>query len=91
VQLELAFGAGAFGIEAGGENGAAIGAARARYRANHARGARTELIGAARAAGGGLFTGFFFFFFIFRVTISAVTVLTIHTSLRPSVSTDCHN
>src|SRR6202007_1293404 len=52
MQVELALGALAVGIEAGGEDGAAVGAAGARDGANHARGARTVLIGAARAAGG---------------------------------------
>jgi hypothetical protein len=91
VQLELAFRAGAVGVKAGSQNGAAIGAARARYRAHHARGAGAELIGAARTARGRLFTGLFFFFFIFRVSIAAVTVLAIHTYLRPCDSTDCYN
>ena len=83
VELELALGAGALGVESGGEDRTAIGAARASDGADHARGARAKLIRAARAAGR-RFLGPFFFFFAFRVAIAAVIVLTIHTSLRPS-------
>ena len=52
VQFELAFGAFAVGIEAGGEDRAAVGAAGAGYGADHARGARAELIGARAALRG---------------------------------------
>ncbi len=95
VQFKLALWAGAFRIETGSEDRSAIGATGARDGADHARGARAELIGPARAPSRGLFARSFFFFFVFRVAIAAVTVLTIHTSLRPPVflhaSTDCHN
>ena len=40
MKFEMALGALAVGIEAGGEDGAAVGAARASDGANHARGAR---------------------------------------------------
>ena len=50
VQLEIALGTFTVGIEAGGEDCTAVGTARAGYRANHARSARAELIGAARSA-----------------------------------------
>ena len=50
VKFELAFRAGAVGVEAGGQDRAAICAAAAGDGADHARGAWAELIGAARAA-----------------------------------------
>src|SRR5271154_6008499 len=90
MQLKLALGASPFGVEAGRQHRAAIRAARAGYRANHARSARTELIGAARTTCWRL-SGLLFFFFVHRVTIAAVTVLAIHTCLFPSDTTDCHN
>jgi hypothetical protein len=83
VELELAFGAGTLGIESGGKDSTAVGAAGASDRANHARGARAELIRPAGASGRRLLRPLFFFF-AFRVAIAAVIVLTIHTSLRPS-------
>jgi len=92
MQLELALGAGAVGIEPGSEDGAAIGAARAGDGADHARRARAELIGAARAAGGRLaIARLVFLILLFRVAVTAVSVLSIHKRLRPPVSTDCHN
>src|SRR6202040_3480182 len=45
VQFELALGTFTVGIEARGEDRAAVGAARAGYGAHHARGAWAELIG----------------------------------------------
>jgi hypothetical protein len=90
VQFKLALGASPFGVEAGRQHCAAIRAARARYRADHTRGAGTELIGAARTTGR-RFSRLFFFFFVLRVTIAAVIVLAIHTCLFPSDTTDCHS
>ncbi len=92
VQFELAFGAGAIGIEPGGQHGAAIGTSRARDGAHHAGGAGAELIGAARPASGWLaVVRLVFFLTFFSVAVTAVTVLSIHKYLRPPVSTDCHN
>jgi hypothetical protein len=92
MQFELAFGARSIGVEARSKDSAAIGTARAGDGADHARGARAELIGAARAAGGGLaVVRPIFFVLFFRVAVTAVTILSIHKNLRPSVSTDCHN
>ena len=54
MQFGLTLGTGSPGIESGSEDGAAIGTARARDGADHAGSARAELIGAARAASGGL-------------------------------------
>ena len=54
VQLETALGALAVSVEAAGEDGAAIGTARAGDRADHARGAGAELVSAAWAASGWL-------------------------------------
>jgi hypothetical protein len=90
VQLELAFGAFSVGIEAGGEDGAAVGAAGAGYGADHARGAGTELIGAGAALRGPAIVIVtiavrFFLVVFFRVAIAAVTILSIHKRLRPSV------
>jgi hypothetical protein len=90
VKFELAFGAFAVGVEAGGQDCAAIGTAAAGDGADHSRRAWTELVSAARAAGGrfAVMMNFRFFVFFFRVTITAVAVLSIHERLRPSVSTD---
>lgn len=89
MQLELALGACSVGIEAGGENRAAVGAAAAGDGADHAGGAGTELIGAAGTAGRRLaiVMNFFFFVLFFRVAITAVAVLTIH-STPPSARFD---
>ena len=81
VKFELAFGAGAIGVEAGGQDRAAICAAAASDSADHSWGARTELIGAARAARrrlAAIMMNFRFFFVFFRVAITAVAVLAIH-------------
>ena len=83
VELELAFGAGTLGVESGSEYRTAVGAAGASDGADHARGARAELIRSAGSAGG-WFLRPIFFVFALRVAIAAVIVLTIHTSLRPS-------
>jgi len=92
VQFELALGACAIGIESRSEDGSAIGAAGAGDGADHARRAGTELIGAAWAASGRLaVVRFVLFILLFRVAVTAVTVLSIHKRLHPSVSTDCHN
>ena len=54
VELEIALGTLAVGVEAVAEHRAAIGAACARYSADHARCAGSELIGGAWAASGRL-------------------------------------
>src|SRR5260370_21214672 len=54
VQFGLALGTLPVGIESRSEDGAAIGAAGARDRADHAGSTGTELIGTARSAGRGL-------------------------------------
>jgi hypothetical protein len=82
VKLKLALGALAAGIEARGQDGAAIGAAPAGDSADHARRARAELIG-TRAALRRLAIMLFSFFAFFRVAITAVTVLSIHKRLHP--------
>ena len=92
VQFELALGTRAVGIEAGGQHGAAIRASRACDRAHHAGRAGPKLLGATGPAGWGLaVVGLVLFFAFFRVTVSAVTVLSIHKGLRPPASADCHN
>ena len=81
VKFELAFGACAVWVEAGGQDRAAICAAAAGNGADHARRSRAELIGAARAARrrlAAIMMNFRFFFVFFRVAITAVTVLAIH-------------
>ena len=94
VQFHLAFGAFSVGIEAGGENRAAVGTADSSYRADHARGARAELIGARPALRRLAILAvtsarLVFFFVLLRVAIAAMTVLSVHKRLRPSVLTDC--
>jgi len=92
VQFGLALGTSPVGIESRSEDGAAIGTARARDGADHARRARAELVGAAGPARRRLaFVGLVLFILLFRVAVTAVTVLSIHKCLRPPVSTDCHN
>jgi hypothetical protein len=96
VQLELAFGTSSVGIEAGGEDCAAVCASSPSYRADHSRGARAELIG-ARASLRWLSivtvtaaARFVLFFLLFGIAVTAVTVLSIHKRLRPSVLTHCN-
>ena len=81
VKFELALRACAVGVEAGGQDRAAICAAAAGDGAHHSWRAWAELIGAARAAGGrfaAIMMSFRFFFVFFRVAITAVAVLAIH-------------
>jgi hypothetical protein len=92
VQFELALGTRAIGIESRSKDGAAIGTSGAGDGADHAGGAGAELIGAARTASRGLaVVRLVLLFLLFRVAVTAVTVLSIHKYLRPPVSTDCHN
>jgi hypothetical protein len=78
VQLEIALGALAVRVKAAGEHGAAIGTARAGHGANHARGARAELIGARTALRRLAVVRPFLLVLLFRVAIPAVTILSIH-------------
>jgi hypothetical protein len=80
VKFELALWAFAVGVEAGGEDGTAICAAAAGDGADHSWGAWTELVAAARAAGGrfAIMMNFRFLVVFFRVAITAVAVLSIH-------------
>ena len=81
VEFELAFWAGAVGVEAGGQDRAAVCAAAAGDGAHHSWRAWAELIGAARAARrrfAAIMMNFRFFFVFFRVAITAVAVLAIH-------------
>ena len=88
VKLKAALGTFAVGIEAGVEDGATVGAARAGDGADHARSARAELIGVARAAGWRLaivmvavavtVTVLIFLFVTFGIAIAAMTVFAIH-------------
>ena len=87
MKFGIALGAGALSIEARGEDRAAIGAAGASNRADHARGAGAEMIVlSAGAALRGLTFGARFLFF-FGIAIAAMTVLTIHKILRAIAST----
>lgn len=94
MQLKIALGTFTVGIEAGNEDRSTIGAAGAGDGADHARGARAEMIGGtARTALRGLAIGLIFLLLAvlpFGVAIAAVTVLAIHKCLRPSVLTDCN-
>jgi len=87
VKLEIALGTLAVGIESGGENGAAVGAARAGDRPDHARSARAEVIVlAARSALRGLsFLAMFLFVLLFVIAVAAMTILTVHVRLRITV------
>jgi hypothetical protein len=87
VKLEIALGALAAGIETGGENGAAVGAACSGDGANHAGSARAEMIVGARAAGGRLFFMMraLFFVLLFGIAIAAMAILTVHVRLRLTV------
>jgi hypothetical protein len=82
VQLESALGTLAVGVKAAGEHGAAIGAASARHGADHARRARAELIGARTALRRLAVMRAFLLVLLFRVAITAVTILSIHERLR---------
>src|ERR1700704_132395 len=96
VQFHLAFRAFTVGIEAGGEDCATVGAPSAGHGADHTRGAGAELIGAGAILRGlavvtvVAVAGFVFFFVLFGIAVSAMTVLSIHKRLRPSVLTDCN-
>jgi len=88
MEFELALGTLAVGVEAGGEDGAAVGAARAGDGADHARGARAEMIVlAARAALRRLFVlmTMLFFVLLFAIAIAAMAILTVHVRLRLTV------
>jgi len=91
MQFELALGTFAVGIETGGKDGAAIGTAGACNGSDHARGARAELIGAARAASRRLlFVRALALFTLLRIAVTAMTILAIHKRLRPPALTDCN-
>src|SRR6267143_4104019 len=81
VQLESALGPLAVGVEAAGEHGAAIGAARAGHGADHARRSRAELIGARTALRRLAVMRACLLLLLFRVAITAVSILSIHKTL----------
>jgi hypothetical protein len=88
VEFKLALGTLAVRVEAGGEDGTAVGTASARDGADHPWRARPELIG-ARTALRRLAVVLFFFVAFFRVAVAAMTVLSIHKRLRPDAMPDC--
>jgi hypothetical protein len=91
MQFELALGALPVGIEAGSQDGAAIGTARASDGSDHARGARTELIGTTRTARRRLlFVRTLALLTFLRIAVTAMTILAIHKHLRPPALTDCN-
>jgi hypothetical protein len=90
VQFKLAFGTLAVGIEAGSEDCAAIRATASRDGANHARRAWAELIGARSALGRLAILILFPLGALFRVAVTAVTVLAIHKRLRPDAMPECN-
>ena len=91
MELELAFGAFAVGIETGGENGTAVRAAGAGNRSDHARRAGAELIGTTRSARWRLFfVRALALLTLFRIAVTAMTILAIHKRLRPPALTDRH-
>jgi hypothetical protein len=78
MEFGVALGAGAGGVEAGDQDGAAIGAASSGDGADHARSAWAEMIVlAAGTALGGLALGAGLLFF-FGIAVAAMAVLTIH-------------
>ena len=82
VEFGAALRAGALGIKTRSKDRAAIGAAGASDRADHARGAGAEMIVlSARATLGRFAFGASFLFFV-GIAIAAMTVLTIHKILR---------
>jgi len=87
VKFELALGTFAVGVETGGEDCATIRTSAAGNGADHARGARAELIGAG-AALRRLTIVLLAFFAFFRVAVAAMTVLSIHKRLRPDAMPD---
>src|SRR5260370_3135427 len=92
VQFGLALGTRPVGIKSRSKHCAAVRTASARDRTDHARRAGAELIGAARPASGSLaIVGLVLFILLFRVAVTAVTILSIHKRLRPPVSTACNN
>jgi len=84
MKLEAALGTLAVGVEAGVQDGATVGAARAGDGADHARGARAELIGIAGPAGGRLAIVMMpvvilvFLFVALGIAVSAMAVFAIH-------------
>ncbi len=82
VQLEGALGTLAVGVEATAEHGAAIGTACAGDGADHARGARAELIGARTALRRLAVMRAVLLLLLFRVAIAAVIILSVHKRLR---------
>jgi len=89
VKLKLTLGTLAIGVETRSKDSSTVGTAAARDGADHARGARAELIG-ARAALRRLAFVLFFFLAFFRVAVAAMTVLSIHKRLRPDAMPDCN-
>ena len=87
VKLELTLGTLAVWIETGGQDSAAVGTTSAGDGADHARGARAELIG-ARATLRRFALVLFSLFAFFRVAVTAMTVLSIHKRLRPDAMPD---
>ena len=88
VELKLALGTLAVGVEASGKDRPAVGTAAARDGADHAWRARAELIG-TRTALRRLALVLLFFVAFFRVAVAAMTVLSIHKRLRPDAMPDC--
>ena len=82
VQFKSAFRTLTVRIKATREDSAAIGAARARDGADHARRARAELIGARTALRRLAVMRAVFLILFFRVAIAAVIILSIHKNLR---------
>lgn len=79
MQFELALGTLAVGVETGGQDGAAIGAARSSDGSDHAGSARAELIGAARTTGRRLlFVRALALLTFLRIAVTAMTILAIH-------------
>src|SRR5208337_389620 len=94
MQLAIAFGALALGVEARDKHRATIGTSRACDRAYHPGRPRAQMIASAARAALRRFALMpillLVLLLLFRLVIAAMAVLAIHKCLRPSASTDCY-
>jgi hypothetical protein len=91
MQFELALGALPIGIEARRKHRATICATPPRDGADHARSARAKLILPRPSRRWFAVVRFILFLVFFGIAIAAVTVLSTHKRLRPSVLPDCNS
>ena len=88
---EIALGTFAVGIETGGEDCTAVGAAGPSYCTDHPRRPWPELIGTPRSALRRLaLVRPLLLIVFFRIAVPAMAILSVHKRLRPSALADCH-